>query len=108
MESFICLIGSLCWAATWAMIGHGFLRQSGRGSNGFWLGFLLGPLGCAIAFSISRSESGTPGNNITLKTMRVSSVSTTRRPAYPCPYCGAFTASHGLVTCRCGRQFEAP
>jgi hypothetical protein len=40
--------------------------------------------------------------------MRFSSASTARRPAYPCPYCGVFTTNHGLVTCRCGRQFEAP
>ena len=108
MDSIIYLIGSLCWAATWAMIGHGLLRQCGRGANGFWLGFLLGPLGCAIAFSISRSESNTPANNTTLKAMRFSSAFTARRPAYPCPYCGVFTTNHGLVTCRCGRQFEAP
>jgi hypothetical protein len=103
METALVAIASLYWAATWATLGYGILRRCGRGADGLMLGLFLGPLGCAIAVSLSSAD---PGASVTLKTMRVTS--TSRRPAYPCPYCGVTTTSHGLVTCRCGREFEAP
>jgi hypothetical protein len=101
METAIAIIAFIYWAATWSTLGYGILRRCGRGADGLMLGLLLGPLGCAIAVSLSFAD---PGASVTLKTLR----STSKRPAYPCPYCGVATTSHGLVTCRCGREFEAP
>lgn len=52
--SIVTVIAALYWIITWSLVGRWIgIRLSKRPGAGLALGLLLGPLGCAIALSLS-------------------------------------------------------
>lgn len=88
------IIGLLFWLAC-AAIGAACGRSRGRETAGFWLGLLLGPLGCVIALFL-------PGNTVT--------ESSTPSRARPDPYvkrcgmCGKITELRARTCPDCGSE----
>ena len=108
METAIAFIAFIYWAATWSTLGYGILRRCGRGSNGLMLGLFLGPLGCAIAFSISASD---PDASVTTKTQKSASTKKAKRSHITCLHCGGFIDYVPGMTARfncpyCGKPIE--
>jgi predicted RNA-binding Zn-ribbon protein involved in translation (DUF1610 family) len=91
METALAIIASLYWAATWSTLGHALLRNCGRGTDGIKLGLFLGPLGCAIAFSLSRAAT-------------VASTPKAKRSHFTCVHCGGFIDNVAGMTGR----FDCP
>ena len=77
METAIAIIAFIYWAATWSTLSHALLRNCGRGTAGIKLGLFLGPLGCAIAFSLSRADTS-------------ASTQKAKRSHITCLHCGGF------------------
>ncbi len=108
METAIAFIAFLYWAATWSTLGHALLRRCGRGTDGLMLGLFLGPLGCAIAFSISASD---PDESVTTKTQKNASTKKAKRSHFTCVHCGGFIDNKaglsGIFDCPyCGKLIE--
>ncbi len=90
---------ALIWPFVWGAIGHSVGAKRNRADAGFWLGFLLGPIGCVIMLLFREEEepyANYPRIHRHMPSMLV------------CPYCGAKCQGRGVVQCqKCGEEFDS-
>jgi hypothetical protein len=82
--------------------GHYIGRDKGRGTAGFWFGFLLGPIGLIIAALLQPSPAAGPLPAGPSHTHTVDAQRDTR----PCPWCAERIKSAAIVCRYCGREVE--
>ena len=78
MENVILFVSILFGTLICGALGLAVGRTRGRGTAGFWLGFLLGPLGIVIVLLLPAAISATPSGSAPAPT----------RPGILCGMCG--------------------
>jgi len=91
MDTFIEFIVLISFAIAFAIVGNALLKKQGEGVRGGFLGFLLGPIGVAIAYSDKESY----------EKEQLSSYNAKRRE---CHVCGGMTLKRTSVCSNCGRE----
>lgn len=93
------------WSVVGGLLGYAIGNAKGRGAEGFWLGLLLGLIGCLIVAAMSPSADY-EAERMQMLAAAQSATAGSDGPTRDCPYC-AETIKAAARVCRfCGRSVE--